>query len=1375
MSYQSRKLWEEILGGIDEKYTAEAAEKLYKANGGDIDIPTENAVPLEIKPQPVTKKKRPFVWASVGAAAVIALAVGATLFFGRGQLPVTSTPETSETGETNEPDETEDILTEEDEDVVTELIELEYEPFPFAPTWDIFELDYKFDLYDSFCGEWQAVAEETESRSPETLIINRTDRTLDEQFDCDKLVGFYENEGDGIYMRIELFDEDGSSTAAYMCYVPYDAPSNLFVYLDPTVYTRRTQYIARYYRTDYASDKGEVLNFMGETELCLEMGASTGAFDHMEITDVNGNKWERNISPSTQALLDPIVLHEKTDERMTFSAKFCPADEQPTADNVRYFCLTADLTSGEEPVLCTYDIDEDDTVIDTKQPSRTNFYSDTLCFDPTAFEKYFMGSWTNEDNFSPESISMTYNDSLVIFGENSMPDVYLTEGGAYLTCTAGGAGQFFFVSEDDPDTMYYYMDFNTLENTARNDYDEVFHRTGYPDYSDLTISGIITRQGWEKLYNVYGEPLKTEIFQNILIEEYNGVMLYGIQSVGDPPEPETQYILKAMWEPVLIDSTATMLKIAIPFDRTLPDSPDPNGRLYYVYTFTLKNGEWSFVDALIDPDLDTTPLDIDGKDGIDLDVYENYFIGRWAPDDLGRGINVNFHEDMFTEGGSSYLTSVYQGIDGWYATGTINGVMGIYYIPDSNGNVMYYYNDNDYYGRKNSYTAVYHRTRETDESDYEIRLNTNLNPVGIEKLCEMYGDDFKKAYYSFALSNAVISDAGAEWLCQESAPASLKLIGEKNVLMYTCFIKTDTIGTAEPLESYFAHTITYENGKWNVVQYTELDYSYNSGDEQNATMDMGIYEHFISKWADANGAGSITLSYKEDIFTPVTDICLGFMEKDDGWYMYRQNDSLTVYYIPKANSQQMFVYPYDSESYIACYNRITAAPITTVTNGGLSYMGFEKLKTMYGTSLGYCLDEFLNGKLEIGMYDYYYSSGAAQTALEQVMVLSLEEKSITLALPMYSVSAYEDDRMTTLKSDAEPYLFAVTYKNFTGTNWELYETLFITTSINNVTEQFEMDNGDLYYIADSINDEYRSVYHYDATLEVYYLLKSNFIDPKALYTNDMLFVMGADGQDGEVYLYRFVGGESYGARAIDYSEADHRPDFVPGALETSGDYLLASFYGNGEMHYGVFDMYGIYSPNAVIDPNTIERIDIENNGFTVHSDGESVFYNTTGDSLEGMLPILKSRHSDVWRITHIEGDSLLLSYGSTTPWVELKGLKMFESDVPIFPDYQSFVDYVEFAFTEECAEEILSECAHIAEYDGKLYSSGGARGSDLGVHHIEEELVMIDDNTAELRSNVYGYKDFDNDISADEPKEQYTQTLIKTPEGWRFTSMYSPY
>ena len=103
MSYQSKKLWDEVLDKIDPKYANEAAE-LFGKELRAADEEYGELVPVEAKRLPQIYGKRRFVGGIIGfaaAAAVLALSVGAAVRYVKKDNIVQSDPKDSSVSDDN--------------------------------------------------------------------------------------------------------------------------------------------------------------------------------------------------------------------------------------------------------------------------------------------------------------------------------------------------------------------------------------------------------------------------------------------------------------------------------------------------------------------------------------------------------------------------------------------------------------------------------------------------------------------------------------------------------------------------------------------------------------------------------------------------------------------------------------------------------------------------------------------------------------------------------------------------------------------------------------------------------------------------------------------------------------------------------------------------------------------------------------------------------------------------------------------------------------------------------------------------------------------------------------------------------------------------
>ena len=106
---------------------------------------------------------------------------------------------------------------------------------------------------------------------------------------------------------------------------------------------------------------------------------------------------------------------------------------------------------------------------------------------------------------------------------------------------------------------------------------------------------------------------------------------------------------------------------------------------------------------------------------------------------------------------------------------------------------------------------------------------------------------------------------------------------------------------------------------------------------------------------------------------------------------------------------------------------------------------------------------------------------------------------------------------------------------------------------------------------------------------------------------------------------------------------------------------------------------------------------------------------------------------------------------------------------PRFPDYQSFLDYLGDIFSQEIVEELMGDRL-FEDFDGKLYSLDGARGSNILVGDVVYSTKSADENKIVYLAEVTYIKDPAQDPPQVDRVEEYEFVRELKDGKWLFTA-----
>lgn len=92
-------------------------------------------------------------------------------------------------------------------------------------------------------------------------------------------------------------------------------------------------------------------------------------------------------------------------------------------------------------------------------------------------------------------------------------------------------------------------------------------------------------------------------------------------------------------------------------------------------------------------------------------------------------------------------------------------------------------------------------------------------------------------------------------------------------------------------------------------------------------------------------------------------------------------------------------------------------------------------------------------------------------------------------------------------------------------------------------------------------------------------------------------------------------------------------------------------------------------------------------------------------------------------------------------------------------------------FSADIINSLMDTSMYREGMDGKLYSTGGARGSDIYHQDTEYELVTLTDDSAVFK----GYATYSDEIIVDAYTKEYTYNAVKQDGRWVFTNFELPY
>lgn len=1372
MSYQSKKLWDEVLDKIDQKYANEAAE-LFGKELCAADEEYGELVPVEARKLPQMQSKRRFVGGIVGfaaAAAVLALSVGAAVRYVKKDDIVQSDPKDSSVSEENSTNIRENL---------SDDITLPADPALYSEDYSI------YGRY--FCGRWiqsegyagyydtcNQIYNIGYAPAENGLFLNKTYRFYGS-------IGFYEDE-QGAYMAAFTYRDSGELSNAEIVYSPEGDSDTLYLYTinfieDGEPFQNLNKTFVR--DGEYVEENIGALNYLGVRRVCGEMGIDPNLIYKPVSYDLDGLRLTRQEETSLM-VSDGVIINYRGEDRLEFAMK-CAAVGNDTA----FYNIALTKENGEWSVPALADYTEPPVFAD-KIPENTGELNRGI------LEEYFFGEWRmdgllNGDNSiasddipSPDRIAIMYSD---LEREGEAPEfisAFRGDEGAFAY-TADGA--VCFVPENNRQLMYRFADGNANEYT-------IYRLSVCVTAENRDLYGVLTELGRNKLFDTLGSGF--EDTYNSFIEYYMTAVVNGdIMWLNLEGEP---YFLCAA------ELSSDRVALAHKYYEKAGYR-----ETVLVSIFEKSGDKWEFAETYYDIDYDYTLLEVANADGDlteaeALAIYEEVFFGEWESEvRIDDTMVCSYSEEIW---GTSLP---YAGNDGYYMGRFNGGAFEMFFIPRDDMDSMYHYSEGVFLSdnsggsitQKRDYSQKFVRT--SKQFDKELHDMMTLSwAFGRAKLFDYAGGNFGDLFCDIEFSeDFVIDKNGVSWrsgIYQGYAASGnfdpvLVSLGEDRIIIsqtYYLPIPTD-YGYSE-----YDYDSTFENGKLKnfIYTFTKQDGVWtceisDAGESVDIIisfdMDMSIFPNFFGVWS--NGEASYTLDYYRDFCEDYISWITGFAETDSMWLMkVHRVDMGRSDIIPVSSGDVLFAIEKSDPDTVKIYRYADALPsgepLKTFTRTEKLDMAFPDRGYISIYGLYALIDIMDDSSFESAIREYCFTGSItapggetlyadpSEISKPEYVILERSSGKVKLATTFYS------------ENKAKAYDYVVTfingYSSYLGNNWHMhaYEPAIYGLAD---AEKIPLDNGS--YYAFNAESDGTHLYFFDSSDNIIYELDES-IGERYIYTlnGSDLFLLDCS----ENNICRYVSGRAAGNCYV-YDcdsikdEENVKRSLMPEFLQFSGEYLLAGAYLGDE------PVYRVYAPYDKIDLYpmiTTDYLEISENGFAFEEDGERVFRNTADDSLDSVLPLLEYGRTAVWVV--IEMDSATLTgniNGSHT--VTVDGLTYYQTVTPMFPTFEEFKKYLEKYFTDDCVEEILNN-RHITNYNGRLYALGGARGGDLTIAQVVlREVKQTDENNAEMIYDIYRWVDMDKNYSdwvmAEEPDETYSHSLVKTDRGWRFSNFYEPF
>ncbi|MDE7194558.1 MAG: hypothetical protein K2O14_11400 [Oscillospiraceae bacterium] len=1365
MSYQSKKLWDEVLDNLDPKYANEAAELFGRqSDGGDEEY--GELVPVQAQRLSQVRSKKRIVGSIVGfaaAAAVLAVSVVTAVKYVKNDSIVQSDQNDSSVSEGSS---TKEAVTYNILDDIT----LPTDPSLYSEDFSIYE---KY-----FCGKWRNASSSSASARDNIYYVGYApaDNVLfGDNYNGfgNKLIGFYEDEH-GAYMSSFNFMNDGSGEVfhVHIVFAPADDPDTLYLFSDYTFdEVNRAEAPSVVYVRDgeYSEENNSALNYFGVHKLCAEMGIDPELLFGDVSYDADGLRLTRQ--EGFLSASDNIIINYRDEDRLEYALK-CAA----VGNNFSVFyniSVTKENGVWGDPVLDDYTL---------PHGFADNIPENSGETDRGVLEEYFFGEWhrdgllnmdDGQDREPPQVITVMYSDSGDGYQLDGVVSVMRGDNGAYAFTDDGSV---YFVPENDRQLMYRFINGNPLKF-------DIYRMANCATADSRDLYGVLTELGRSRLFEELGSGF--EDTYNSFIEYYQTAVLNGdivwLNLEGEP------YFLGTA--EIGSDRVALVHKY---FEKA------GEWETSLVSVFEKTGGKWEYTDTYYDIDYDYTTLEMDSEyaDHSEerLDVYENAFFGEWVCGDT-----VYNNQVVFSYSEEPYgMRTPFKGRGGYYFDKISGGAGEMYYIPYSDTDTMYFYNegnliyDDSIYGystTKRNYTLKY--SRSDKQYDTELHDMMTLGSFGREKLFDMIGEDFSDEFWNVYYMDYIIDRNGVSWsiglhnaLMMSSFDPVLVSMDDDRVVISQAYIQSqlfehgyyDDPSFEKGTLKNFILTFTKQDGAWkcNISDTGE------SIEEVNFSMDMSLFPYFIGVWSD--GEVSYTLDFYNDFTEPDISWIYGFAETSTEWLMKVHRVAIgRSDIIPIESGDALFVIEKDDPATTKVYRYADALqkgePLKTYTRqetlsqslpdrGYISIYGlYALIQAMDSMDMeGSVITEYcISGSVVVESGERLYAEpSTGMSGKTEYVILERRYDKIKIATTFYSGFSQHYDYIVTFRRDNDGQWYMAAYEP------AIYGL--------DGAEKLPVDNGCWY--AFNEEDDGTHLYFYDSSDNIIYELDES-VGEHSIYTmnGSDLFLLDCS----ENNIYRYINGRAagncyvYDCDSIE-DEENVKRSLMPEFLQFSGEYLLAGAYLGDEPSYWVYAPYRTIEMRSIF---TTDYLEVSDNGFTFEEDGELVFRNTADDSVESVLPLLELQHNEVWNVMNIAsdwlvGNSVYTNYDST---IVIDGLHYYPCYNGLFPTYEDFEEYLGRCFTFDCAAELMIDSTSVREYNGYLYTTGGARGGNIEVAEVYRHpmIYFTDDSHGELQYEVYGYADDDRTVPAETPYETYRLFLVKTSEGWRFSNCYSPF
>ncbi len=494
MNVNDKFFWDEVMNGINEKFTDEAAELMsHKTRGSSKKEEDDEysgflgpTMKISLTPEEQHPKRRIAGGIFAGAAVAAAVAVAVGISAGRNNEELTSESSSGTLSEVN----LTNSGTSETDDVHSVSLDAKIDT-------DINSYKLDFELYEKyFHGVWEndIYVGYSHAALPDRLKIS---------LDAITHIGFKQADG-GCYMGIfsdayEQFFFVSGIDRSIMRSGQFDKDSGEHYLSELDENIRRTG--------DF-EDKGTALNLMGMLKLCGEYGVDPEVITDCGIlTGKDGRKYALSEDKRPGFVLNDMRFNgerenESGQKQLCFSAKW--QDISKTyKEYFMAFCITKTDDGWSAPEFCAdYAPKDDDTPICPDGLIK----ADGVDYD--MIEKVLAGCWKVPGESYGINILYTKtasNDDAEVVWKSCYED----ESGWYFLIESSEE-RVYFIPRSDPDALYYYLD----KDGTKSSYMLAMRRYYNATADTLELSGDLSYTGEQRLLDVMGDDFKDAFLES---------------------------------------------------------------------------------------------------------------------------------------------------------------------------------------------------------------------------------------------------------------------------------------------------------------------------------------------------------------------------------------------------------------------------------------------------------------------------------------------------------------------------------------------------------------------------------------------------------------------------------------------------------------------------------------------------------------------------------------------------------------------------------------------------------------------------------------------------------------------------------------------